>query len=77
MDKTKKLVLLAIIVVALAVAWFAFIAPNMYPANPDAGKTGTTTTTITLPNGTVQQITGTSGFPVSGSSGERPPTPPA
>lgn len=76
MDKTKKLVLLALIVVALVVAWFAFIAPNMYPANPAVEKTGTTTT-ITLPNGTVQQITGTSGFPVSGSSGERPPTPPA
>lgn len=83
MDKTKKLILLGlVVVVVLIVVWFAFIAPNMYSTNPvirgpsdAAGKTSTTT--ITLPNGTVVQIAGTSGFPAGGSSAsERPPTPP-
>lgn len=74
MDKTKTIIL-GLLVVAMVAAWFVFIAPKLGGTIPDNRETNTT---VTLPNGTVKQITGISGFPAGsgGSSSDTPPTPP-
>lgn len=73
---TKKIILGAAVILVLAVLLSVYGLKNWEKGI--GGKNAELSATITLPNGTVQKITGISGFPAggSGSPSDRPPSPP-